>query len=61
MFFQDQPVRKVPFDVGGAAGGDCLQSASIDWGFSARLIARKKGTGAQPICPLFLEDWTAKV
>lgn len=61
MFFQDQPARKIPFDVGGAAGGDCLQSASIDWGFSARLIARKRGTGAQPICPLFFADWTANV
>ena len=61
MFFQDSPLRKVPFDVGGTTGGDCLQSASIDWGFIARLVARKKGSGNQPMCPLFHAGWQTHV
>lgn len=61
MFFQDSPLRKVPFDVGGRASGDCLQSASIDWGFIARLVARKKGSGNQPMCPLLHAGWQTHV
>jgi len=52
----DTPFRTVPLEFG-VGNGNCLQSMKWESAFTARIIARHKGAGLQPVCVMRFATW----